>query len=184
MVRRTDVRARSRWDLLRRLSTPIEEDVMKVLIATLAAGAAVAAATALPATGQQAPAARTLTLTSVTAKGSEHSIDAPPKGESAGDRFVFASTLRRDGAFAGRMEGDCLAVDAKFEGLQCTLTAVLADGTISMQGAALNKKIPGATTPAAEVYAITGGTGAYVGATGTMTRSGNGKSDTVVLSLG
>jgi hypothetical protein len=184
MVRRTDVRAGSRWDLLRRLSTPIEEDVMKVLIATLAAGAAVAAATALPATGQQAPAARTLTLTSVTAKGSEHSIDAPPKGESAGDRFVFASTLRRDGAFAGRMEGDCLAVDAKFEGLQCTLTAVLADGTISMQGAALNKKIPGATTPAAEVYAITGGTGAYVGATGTMTRSGNGKSDTVVLSLG
>jgi hypothetical protein len=157
---------------------------MKLLITVLATGAVVAAATALPATGQQAPGARTLTLTSVTARGSEHAIDTPPKGESAGDRFIFASTLRRGAAMAGRMEGDCLAVDAKFEGLQCTLTAVLADGSIALEGASLNKRIPGATTPAGDVYAITGGTGAYAGATGTMTRSGNGKRDTIVFALG
>jgi hypothetical protein len=157
---------------------------MKLLITVLATGAVVAAATALPATGQQAPSARTLTLTSQTARGSEHSIDAPPRGESAGDRFIFASTLRRGSAMAGRMEGDCLAVDAKFEGLQCTLTAVLADGSITLQGASLNRKIPGATGSPREVYAITGGTGAYVGATGTMTRSGNGKTDTLTFALG
>jgi hypothetical protein len=41
-----------------------------------------------------------------------------------------------------------------------------------------------ATAPAADVYSITGGTGAYVGATGTMGRSGNGKVDTDVFTLG
>jgi hypothetical protein len=68
--------------------------------------------------------------------------------------------------------------------MQCTLTAVLTDGTITLQGVALGKRLPGASTPAAEVYAITGGTGAYAGASGTMKRSGNGKVDTDVFSLG
>jgi hypothetical protein len=164
-------------------SQRIEEDAMKVLIATLAAGAAVAAAVALPAVGQTSPATRTLTLTSVQAKGGERAVDLPPKGDSVGDRFAFASTLRNGSAMAGRMEGDCEAIDVKFEGMQCTLTAVLTDGTITLQGAALGKRIPGATTPKGDVYAITGGTGAYVGATGTMCRSGNGKVDTDVFDL-
>jgi hypothetical protein len=34
-----------------------------------------------------------------------------------------------------------------------------------------------------EAYAITGGTGAYVGASGTMTRRGNGKKDTLTFTL-
>ena len=156
---------------------------MKTLLATLAAGTAVAAAVALPATGQETPAARTLTLTSVQAQGAEHAVDAPPRGDSVGDRFVFASTLRATGKLVGRMEGDCLAVDLKFEGMQCTLTAVLADGSIALQGASLTKRIPGATVPSQDVYAITGGTGAYLGAAGTMRRSGNGKSDTDVFEL-
>ena len=155
---------------------------MKTLLATLAAGAAVAAAVALPATGQEAPAAKTLTLTSVQAKDAERSIDAP-RGQSMGDSFVFASTLRNGAQMAGRMEGDCVAIDVKFEGLQCTLTAVLADGSMTLQGASLSKHVPGATAPSQDVYAITGGTGAYVGAAGTMHRSGNGKTDTDVFEL-
>jgi hypothetical protein len=164
-------------------SQRIEEDAMKVLIATLAAGAAVAAAVALPAVGEQSPATRTLTLTSVQARGGERAIDLPPKGDSVGDRFAFASTLRNGRAMAGRMEGDCEAIDVKFEGMQCTLTAVLTDGTITLQGVMLGKRLPGAPTVAAETYAVTGGTGTYVGASGTMTRSGNGKVDTDVFSL-
>ena len=156
---------------------------MKTLLATLAVGTAVAAAVALPATGQETPATRTLTLTSVQAKDAERSIDAPPRGQSMGDSFVFASTLRNGAQMAGRMEGDCLAVDVKFQGLQCTLTAVLADGSITLQGASLSKHIPGATAPSADVYAITGGTGAYLGAAGTMHRRGNGKTDTDVFEL-
>jgi hypothetical protein len=183
MACKADVRAPPRWDRLPpSVSTINEEDAMKMLLATLAAGGAVAAATALPATGQEAT-SKTLTLTSVQAKGGERAIDAPPRGDSVGDRFVFASTLRRDGALVGRMEGDCLAVDLKFEGLQCTLTAVLADGSITLQGASLAKHIPGARAPSQDVYAITGGTGAYVGAAGTMRRSGNGKTDTDVFEL-
>jgi hypothetical protein len=101
-----------------------------------------------------------------------------------GDAFVFASTLRRGSAMAGRMEGHCVAIDLKYEGMQCTLTAVLADGTITLQGASLGKPLPGATTPAADVYSITGGTGTYAGATRTMRRSGNGKVDTDTFELG
>lgn len=121
---------------------------MKTLLATLAVGTAVAAAVALPATGQETPATRTLSLTSVQAKGAEHAIDTPPRGDSVGDRFVFASTLRSSGKLVGRMEGDCLAVDLKFEGMQCTLTAVLADGSITLQGASLTKHIPARPRPA------------------------------------
>ena len=97
---------------------------------------------------------------------------------------MFASTLRNGAKLAGRMEGDCLAVDVKFEGMQCTLTAVLADGSITLQGASLTKHIPGATAPGQDLFAITDGTGAYLGAAGTMRRSGNGKTDTDVFSLG
>jgi hypothetical protein len=64
-----------------------------------------------------------------------------------------------------------------------TLTAVLADGSITLQGASLGKRIPGASAPSQDVYAITGGTGAYVGVAGTMRRSGNGKTDTDVFEL-
>jgi hypothetical protein len=36
---------------------------------------------------------------------------------------------------------------------------------------------------AQDLYAVTGGTGAYVGASGTMRRSGNGKTDALVFEL-
>jgi hypothetical protein len=39
------------------------------------------------------------------------------------------------------------------------------------------------TSAPGDVYAITGGTGAYVGAQGTMRRSGNGKIDTLIFEL-
>ena len=57
------------------------------------------------------------------------------------------------------------------------------NGSITLQGASLTKRIPGATAASEDVYAITGGTGAYVGATGSMKRSGNGKTDKLVFEL-
>jgi hypothetical protein len=119
---------------------------MKTMLGTLAVGTAVAVAVALPAIGQETPATRTLTLTSVQAKDAEHAVDTPPRGDSVGDRFVFASTLRSNGRLVGRMEGDCLAVDLKFEGMQCTLTAVLADGSITA-GRVSDQAHPGRDRP-------------------------------------
>jgi hypothetical protein len=153
----------------------------RALLAALAAGSAVAAATALPATGQEAP--RTLTFASSESARDMRQIDAAPKGESLGDRLVFASTLRREGKVAGRMEGDCLAVDRTYEGMACTLTAILADGSITFQGAAVDKPIPGGVGGTREEYAVTGGTGAYAGMSGTLRRSGNGQRDTLVIQL-
>jgi hypothetical protein len=144
----------------------------KTLLATLAVGAAVAAATALPAIGQGTPGARTLTFTSIESRRDQRQIDAPPRGESIGDRFLFSSTLRAGGKLAGRMEGDCLAIDRTYGGLACTVTAILADGSLTLQGAAVSKRIPGGVDGTEERYAVTGGTGAYVGASGTMRRSG------------
>jgi hypothetical protein len=153
----------------------------RALLAALAAGVAVAAATALPATGEEAP--RTLTFSSTQAARDMREIDAAPRGESLGDRFVFASTLRTGTRLAGRMEGDCLLVDRTFEGLACSLTAILADGTITFQGAAVNKAIPGGVGGTREEFAVTGGTGAYAGAAGTLRRTGNGRRDTLTIAL-
>ena len=50
-------------------------------------------------------------------------------------------------------------------------------------GCVADQAHPGRHPPSQDVYAITGGTGAYLGAAGTMRRSGNGKSDTDVFEL-
>jgi hypothetical protein len=160
----------------------------KTAIAALAAGAAAAAASALPATGQDTGAspqtqAQTLTFTSTQGRADEHDLDLGPHGPSVGDRFVLTSTLHRGGKVAGRIGGECTFVDRKYQGLSCALTAVLSDGTIAISGESLAKRIPGVSGPQ-ERYAITGGTGAYAAATGTMTRSGSGKRDKVMLQLG
>ena len=90
-----------------------------LITATLAAAAAAAAITALPAAGHDAKPAGTLTFTTTQGKGDEVYVDAAPRGESVGDRFMVSSTLRRSGALAGRLEGDCVGLDARYEALDC-----------------------------------------------------------------
>ena len=109
-------------------------------------------------------------------------IDSRPKGPSVGDRWLLASTLRQAGKTAGRLEGDCVAVDKRFGVLQCTVVVILADGRITLQGASVDERIPG-VGGRGEEYAITGGTGAYEGAAGTMRRTGDGRRDTLTFSL-
>ena len=81
------------------------------LAAALAAGTIAALAAVLPAHGQDPTGARTLTFTSTETPGDEHAIDTRPKGPSVGDRWLLATTLRRAGKAAGRLEGDCVGVD-------------------------------------------------------------------------
>jgi hypothetical protein len=58
----------------------------------------------------------------------------------------------------------------------------IASNARRVSSGSVSKRIPrvGGT---GEHYAITGGTGAYQGAAGTMTRTGNGNRDTLTLSL-
>jgi hypothetical protein len=154
-----------------------------VLAAGLTAGTIAATVAVLPAEGQDPPGTRTLTFTSTQRQGDEHAIDARPKGPSVGDRWLLSSTLRQTGKVAGRLEGDCVGIDQRFEVLQCSVVVILPDGRLTLQGAYANKKIPG-VGGTHEEYAITGGTGVYEGATGSMRRTGSGKRDTLTFSLG
>jgi hypothetical protein len=153
------------------------------LTVALTAGTIAALVAVLPAHGQDPTGARTLTFTSTEKQGDEHAIDTRPKGPSVGDRWLLASTLRQAGKVAGRLEGDCVGVDKTFGVLQCSVVVILPDGRLTLQGASVSKRIPG-VGGTGEEYAITGGTGAYQGATGTMRRTGNEKPDTLTFSLG
>lgn len=153
------------------------------LAAALAAAATAALVAVLPANGQDPAGLRHLTFTSTQKAGDERYIDLPPKGPSAGDRIVLSSRLHEAGKPAGRLEGDCVLQDEPFAVIHCGIVVLRADGRLTLHGAYAGKRIPhvGGTS---EEYAVTGGTGAYTGATGTMTRTGGGKRDTLTLTLG
>ncbi len=153
-----------------------------LITATLAAAAAAAAITALPAAGHDAKPAGTLIFTTTQGKGDEVYVDAAPRGESVGDRFMISSTLRRSGALAGRLEGDCVGLDARYEALDCGLTLILRDGLLTAKGAGTSKPVPGVGRTT-EQYAITGGTGAYAGAAGAIARTGSGERDTLTVTF-
>jgi hypothetical protein len=154
----------------------------RTLVTTVTAGAIATLVAVLPAQGQDPTGDRILTFTSTEKQGEEHAIDTRPKGPSVGDRWLLASTLRQGGKVAGRLEGDCVGVDKTYGVLQCSVVVILPDGRLTLQGASVSKRIPrvGGT---GEEYAITGGTGAYQGATGTMRRVGNGARDTLAFAL-
>ena len=153
----------------------------RALIAA-AAATLVATVVALPASGQDQPDRRTLSYVSTEKQRDFRFVDARPKGESVGDRYTFSSTLHSAGKRVGRLEADCVAVDATYEGLQCSGVAIFADGRMAVQGASLGKRVPG-VGKVREEYVITGGSGAYEGVTGVMRRSGNGQRDTLSFSL-
>lgn len=158
------------------------------MIKTRAVGAALIAATiaatvaVLPANGQPSTGGRTLTFTSTQKHGEERFIDLAPKGPSAGDRVTLSTELRGSDDVPGRLAGDCAWVSKAFAVLQCDIVVILPDGRLSLQGAHAGKPIPG-VGGTQERYAVTGGTGAYEGATGTMRRDGNGERDTLTVAL-
>ena len=93
---------------------------------------------------------------------SDSVIDQPPQGDSAGDMLVFADpvfdpTTKKQ---IGMDQGSCIRVIIG-KAWECSWTVVLAGGVITAEGQYL--------TPADSTLAVTGGTGQYVGAKGTMT---------------
>jgi len=157
---------------------------MKRLIAAAAGLAVVVSIAVTSIGGAQAPGERTFTL--VEKPISSKFIDNPPhlkhQRPSPGDFFVFSSGLYDgSGARVGTVLGHCtISAPASLPG-ECEGVAKLKDGQLTFGTATTNSR----TT----VIAITGGTGAYEGARGTVTsvnRTGadNSPSDDTVHILG
>ena len=129
------------------------------------------------------------TLKFVEKGGSSKFLDNPPKATkrhpapSAGDSFLFSSQLYDEsGARVGFVTGQCtIGPGAGRNNPNCAATAKLADGTVTVAGIGGNSR----TT----VLAITGGTGAYEGARGSVTSvsrsdADNAPSDDTIHLLG
>jgi len=90
-------------------------------------------------------------------------ISGPPglrwyAGEEPGDGLVLIEKVYdpATGDRIGRSQTACTVINARHSGLQCTGTVVLPQGEIALQG--------GGQPP----FAVTGGTGAFTGARGTV----------------
>jgi hypothetical protein len=89
-------------------------------------------------------------------------VDADPVGEfSLGDAFIFSSDLTRHGKSVGHTGVVCTVTSVAREELQCAGTAWLRHGQIAIQGLV-------AGDPDVFEFPITGGTGRYEGAEGTL----------------
>jgi len=112
-------------------------------------------------------------------------IDVKPRGESLGDQVIGAITIRQAGKPIGRLINECSAADATYEGQMCEITLLTRAGQIIAQGAGEHRPLPGTggDPGTGDVFAITGGTGAYAGASGTVTprSTSHGESVTVVI---
>jgi hypothetical protein len=97
---------------------------------------------------------------------SAHSLDVGPKGPSVGDIHVYSATLRRAGRTVGRLEGEGIDADPKYDGVLETQYLVLDDGTIAIVGGG-QSGAPGVGRPDNKIFdSIVGGSGRYAGAGG------------------
>jgi hypothetical protein len=102
------------------------------------------------------------TITVIEHATSDTTIDLGAKGDSVGDTLVFANDIydAQDANKIGTDQGSC-ARTVVGKSWECAWTVFLPDGQIVVEGPFYDS---GDTT-----LAITGGTGKYAGATGSMT---------------
>jgi len=126
---------------------------LTVLGAVLALGAMMWGTT-LP--GASAGTSEELTFRAVTTEA--ENLDLGEDGLSLGDEFIFHDVLRREGERIGHDGGVCTVTTVRGPELQCLVTISLSGGDITLQGLAREGEV--------FVFAITGGTGQYQGASG------------------
>jgi hypothetical protein len=156
----------------------------RYLLLLIAVGAA-ALLGAMAVRSAQGEARRTLTFTaSPPASRDQHQVDVPPRGLSLGDQSVGAVSLRTHGELFGRALVVCTINDASFQGEQCAFTLVLRNGQITVHGGGLDRRLPHSPPPSgADAFAVTGGTGSYAGATGTLTIHHGAHADVLTVAL-
>jgi hypothetical protein len=156
---------------------------------TLAAAAATAGLLASPALAQTGGAAKTITFREVD-KGSRFQfIDHPPLNKpnrrptySVGDEIVFSTPLADASGRAGELRARCTMTHPAPASDRLNLGHPLCVGAFVLRKGALFVDVVDAGTRATH-GAITGGTGAYVGARGTLTSTNtrSGSNDVVTL---
>ena len=119
--------------------------------------------------GAEGRASEPLTFTLAPGSVSAKHLDIGRKGLSIGDRHLTSISLRAEGRVAGRLEIECLAIDARYGGQTCDVAAQLTDGTLFFEGVGFHKAVPGVGSGDDTVFAVTGGSGAYAGARGEVT---------------
>jgi hypothetical protein len=112
---------------------------------------------------------RTLTYTATVVPAEAGGIDTGPKGLSVGDTIVNVAALTRAGKPAGRVHIVETVLDKAHQGTSQAFTIFVAGGTVEAFGGGVNLPIPGAPQPPQDQRAVIGGTGAYAGASGTLT---------------
>ena len=103
-----------------------------------------------------------VTISVVERAVSDVVIDIGETGDSSGDLLTFANPLYDAGNTekVGRDQGDCVRISPEKGTWECRWTSWLEDGSITIEGSFSDTK---ATT-----VAITGGTGMYANARGSM----------------
>lgn len=107
-------------------------------------------------------AAPTATITVIEHATSDKVIDVGKPGDSSGDLLTFGNKVYEatDTTVAGHDQGVCTRISPKKGSWECIWTTFLADGQITVEGPFYDA--------ADSVVAVTGGTGAYATATGSM----------------
>ncbi|HUR75370.1 MAG TPA: hypothetical protein VMZ00_13910 [Sporichthya sp.] len=118
-------------------------------------------------------------------------LNVGPPAASPGDRLIFSHTLTRNGKTAGLSGVECamtsVTTSAPKAGKkptisvrsQCVATIVLTDGQIAAQG------LTDLADPTGNFeLAVTGGTGKYSGAAGTMRKAGGKDNPTYTIDVG
>jgi hypothetical protein len=133
-------------------------------IGAVAGVAALAVGSVGPATGQvdQRGGDDHRIIRVVSTVSEEGGADVGEPGDSLADSFAFSSDLTKHGRAVGHTGVVCTVTSLERGEAQCVGTAALRRGQITVQG------LIGEEGPSTFSLAITGGTGAYEGAGGTL----------------
>ena len=125
------------------------------------------------------PAVSTLVFTSRDEPGNlaleDLGVKSAPGGADLGDVVAFTKTLLRDNRPVGQVHVAAVGVDHTRHLSEATGTFALSDGSIQVAGIV-------AMTPKFTL-AVTGGTGAYAGDTGTMDFDGSSRAEKMTIHL-
>jgi len=104
----------------------------------------------------------TTSITVIEHAVSDHVTDIGKPGDSAGDLLTWHNRVYddTDASVVGRDQGICTRISPKKGSWECVWTTFLADGQITVEGPFYDA--------ADSVVAVTGGTGSYANAAGSM----------------